>query len=115
MSAALQPLDARLCHIVVVRDPRGAAWYDQAAEVAHLRRWWPYRRLDNVLFVHLADLQRDPQTEVAVVAEYLGLVPQPDCAVFAAGPQHKAVPAAAVRRLPPDCAAYAEQGRRALW
>ena len=42
----------------------------------NLRSWWAIRDLDNVLFVHFADLKRDMSGEMKRIAAFLDLDPQ---------------------------------------
>ena len=42
----------------------------------NLRSWWAIRDLDNVLFVHYADLKRDMSGEMKRIAAFLDLDPQ---------------------------------------
>ena len=37
-----------------------------------LAAWWPLRREPNVMFVHYADLKREPEASIRRVAEFLG-------------------------------------------
>ena len=37
----------------------------------HTQSWWNYRHLDNILFVHFADLLRDVRGEMARIAKFL--------------------------------------------
>lgn len=37
----------------------------------HIRTWWDYRRLPNILFVHFADLLENPTTEIRRIAGFL--------------------------------------------
>jgi aryl sulfotransferase len=39
----------------------------------YYQQWWEYRRLDNILFVHFADLKQDLTGEIRRVAAFLGV------------------------------------------
>ncbi len=39
----------------------------------HARTWFDYRHLDNILFVHFADLLDDPRSEIARIAGFLDI------------------------------------------
>jgi aryl sulfotransferase len=39
----------------------------------HAQTWWDYRHLENLLFVHFADLLADPDREMRRVAGFLGI------------------------------------------
>ena len=39
----------------------------------HARTWFEHRQLDNLLFVHFADLLADPRGEIARMAAFLGI------------------------------------------
>ena len=39
----------------------------------HIQSWWDHRTLDNVHFVHFADILADPRAEIARLAAYLDL------------------------------------------
>jgi len=39
----------------------------------HAATWWPFRQLQNVLFVHYADLQADTEREARRIAAFLGI------------------------------------------
>jgi hypothetical protein len=39
---------------------------------AFIAAWWPLRHEPNVLFVHYADLKREPESSVRTIAEFLG-------------------------------------------
>jgi aryl sulfotransferase len=39
----------------------------------HLRAWWPYRHLPNVLFVHFSDLLDDLDGQMRAIARYLDI------------------------------------------
>jgi aryl sulfotransferase len=39
----------------------------------HAQTWWNYRHLDNILFVHYADMLADPGCEIAAMAHFLGI------------------------------------------
>lgn len=45
--------------------------YPYWGNLHHTRSWWPYRDLDNILFVHFNDLLADPQGEIGRVARFL--------------------------------------------
>ena len=44
----------------------------------HAQTWWDYRHLDNLLFVHFADLLVEPAIEIQRVADFLGITVAPD-------------------------------------
>jgi aryl sulfotransferase len=39
----------------------------------HAQTWWDYRHLDNLLFVHFADLLAQPAVEIQRIADFLGI------------------------------------------
>lgn len=39
----------------------------------HFASWWPYRDLDNVLFVHYNDLLSNPQSQISTIAKFLNI------------------------------------------
>lgn len=43
----------------------------------HARTWFEHRHLDNLLFVHFADLLADPHGEIARIARFLGIPLEP--------------------------------------
>lgn len=45
--------------------------YPYWGNLHHTRSWWPYRDLDNILFVHFNDLLADPRGEIGRVARFL--------------------------------------------
>jgi len=47
--------------------------YPYWSTLHHLRTWWEYRHLHNILFVHFNDLLADLPREIARVASFLGL------------------------------------------
>lgn len=46
----------------------------------HIKTWWEYCSLPNILFVHYADLLADPGGEIQRIADFLG-VPLPTTAL----------------------------------
>lgn len=44
----------------------------------NVRSWWAIRALPNVHFIHFADLKRDMAGEIARIAAFLGIEPNPD-------------------------------------
>jgi len=44
----------------------------------HVASWWAYRHLENILFVHYADLLREPEAEIARIAAFLDIEVSPD-------------------------------------
>jgi hypothetical protein len=108
----------------------------------HTQSWWTMRRRPNVLIVHLADLINDTTTEIAAVAEHLEITIGPVATRIIASettraahhrPRHENPlctggwrtrfdhddllrhEAAKKQTLGPDCAAYLDHGRHALW
>lgn len=53
-------------------ESEGAPWW---GNLQHTASYWPYRDLENVLFVHYADLKADLAGEVRRIAAFLGLSP----------------------------------------
>lgn len=58
----------------------GRGWFPWESEgypfwgnLHHTATWWNYRRLDNILFVHFADLKRDIKGQVRRIAEFLDM------------------------------------------
>lgn len=56
------------------------SWYDWEndgypywSHFHHLQTWWDYRHLDNIHFVHFADLKADPEKAIRAVAAYLDI------------------------------------------
>ncbi len=56
------------------------SWYDWESDgypywshFHHLQSWWDYKHLDNIHFVHFADLLSDPETQIRKVAAFLGI------------------------------------------
>ncbi len=56
------------------------SWYDWETDgfpywshLHHVQSWWDYRHLDNIHFVHFADLLADPEKSVRAVAAYLNI------------------------------------------
>jgi len=54
------------------------SWYDWESSgfpywshLRHMQSWWDYRHLENILFVHFADLLADPEGQVRRVAKHL--------------------------------------------
>ncbi len=47
--------------------------YPHSGNMSHTQSWWNFRHLPNILFVHFADLLRDPNAEIAEVARFLGI------------------------------------------
>jgi aryl sulfotransferase len=108
----------------------------------HVSNWWQHRRLQNVHFVHASDLLNDSVTEIAALAEHIGLGLHLSQAraiatetAFSANCRHahgepgradrwkgalseeelQRYEAAKQRTLDPACASYLERGRCALW
>ncbi|NJM84600.1 MAG: sulfotransferase domain-containing protein [Tabrizicola sp.] len=124
-------------YIVVVEGPRhGRNGPHRVAGHApgddHILSWWQHRRRENVLFIHMHDLTDDPATEIAVIAEHIGVTATlsacasiararvPDRPGQSRRPRLPVTarfwpPFGAAGALPPDCAVYADLGRRALW
>lgn len=44
----------------------------------HMQSWWDYRHLENIQFVHFADLLSDPEKEVRRVAAHIGVTVNED-------------------------------------
>ncbi|HZS90013.1 MAG TPA: sulfotransferase domain-containing protein [Chloroflexota bacterium] len=62
------------------RDWITRGWFDWESEgypywgnLHHTKTWWPYRTLDNVLFVHFNDLLVDLEGEIGRIARFLGI------------------------------------------
>jgi aryl sulfotransferase len=53
-------------------EPEGWPYWSSAH---HARTWFDYRHLDNILFVHFADLLADPTTEIARIGRFIGVEP----------------------------------------
>jgi len=51
-------------------ESEGFPWW---ANLGHTASYWPYRDLENVLFVHYADLKADLPGEVQRIAAFLGI------------------------------------------
>ncbi len=57
------------------------SWYDEWendgypywSHFHHLQTWWDYRHLDNIHFVHFADLKSDPEKAIRGVAAFLDI------------------------------------------
>lgn len=47
--------------------------YPYWGNMHHLQTWWDYRRLDNILLVHFADLLAEPFQEIRRIAGYLDI------------------------------------------
>lgn len=47
--------------------------YPHSGNMSHTQSWWNFRHLPNVLFVHYADMLRDPGAEIGEVARFLGI------------------------------------------
>lgn len=43
------------------------------SHLSHIQSWWDYRHLDNILFVHFADLLRDLDGEMRKISAYLDI------------------------------------------
>ena len=59
----------------------GRGWFPWESEgypfwgnMHHTKTWWPYRNLDNILFVHFNDLLADLPAEIGRVANFLSIV-----------------------------------------
>jgi aryl sulfotransferase len=50
-----------------------AEWQEDCNPIRHLASWWPRRHLDNVIFLHYADLKADTEGELRRLAEFLEL------------------------------------------
>ena len=55
-------------------------WFDWEREgypfwsnLGHMQRWWDFRDLPNILFVHFNDLLADPEGEIKRVADFLDI------------------------------------------
>ena len=53
-------------------EPEGWPYWSSAH---HARTWFDYRHLDNILFIHFADLLADPSTEIARIGRFIGVEP----------------------------------------
>ncbi len=51
-------------------EEEGYPWW---GNMHHVQSWWAYRHLDNILFVHFADLLDDLAGEVRRIAAFLGI------------------------------------------
>jgi len=53
------------------------AWEEEGypfwGNMHHAQSWWEYRHVDNLLFVHYADLLAQPQVEIGRIAYFLGI------------------------------------------
>jgi aryl sulfotransferase len=56
------------------------SWYDWEADgfpywshFSHVQSWWDYRHLDNIHFVHFADLLADPEKAIRAIAGFLNI------------------------------------------
>ncbi len=155
------PFRADLSYIVVIHDPRDSfmSLRDREASLVggpstafddwlaadpfiHIASWWQHRRLANIHFVHACDLLGDAVTEIAALAEHIGMgLRLSQARAIAAettfstqrrhGPEASGRPgrwkgrlteeelqdyeAAKRRMLVSACASFVERGRRALW
>jgi aryl sulfotransferase len=155
------PFREDLSYVVVVHDPRDVfmSLCDREADLPddartsfddwlatdpfhHIASWWDHRRLENIHFVHACDLLGDAVTEIAALAEHIGLGLRLSQAraiaaetTFSAnrrrGPgesgragrwkgalteeELQCFEAAKWHTLVPACASFLERGRRALW
>ena len=48
-------------------------WREDCNPIRHLASWWPRRHLDNVIFLHYADLTADTEGELRRLAAFLDL------------------------------------------
>jgi aryl sulfotransferase len=78
--------------------------YPYWGNLHHTKTWWPYRRLDNILFVHFNDLLRDLPGEIRRITRFLDI----ECADQALADVAQAVTFATMKRnadqLLPDAA-----------
>jgi aryl sulfotransferase len=56
-------------------EPEGYPYFSASH---HAQTWWDFRHLDNILFVHFADLLRAPSDEIQRIAEFLGTAVTPE-------------------------------------
>ena len=54
--------------------------YPYWGNMHHIKTWWEYRLLPNILFVHYADLLADPGGEIQRIADFL-TIPLPTAAL----------------------------------
>ena len=58
----------------------GRGWFEWEQEgypfwgnMHHIQSWWNYRHLDNLLFLHYADMLADPEDEIQRIADFLAI------------------------------------------
>ena len=96
----------------------GRGWFPWESEgwphsgnLYHTASWWRFRDLENILFVHFADLLADLPTEVERVAAHLGIALDEARRDSIAA----AVSFDAIRRDPAAAAPMAEENARFVW
>jgi aryl sulfotransferase len=47
--------------------------YPHSGNLHHTKTWWEYRDLDNILFVHFNDLLANLESEIGIIARFLGI------------------------------------------
>jgi len=58
-----------------------SSWYDWESDgypywshLHHAKTWWDYRHLENIHFVHFADLLADPESAIRKIAAFLNII-----------------------------------------
>jgi aryl sulfotransferase len=85
--------------------------WPHSGNLYHTATWWRFRRLENILFVHFADLLADLPGEIARVAAHLGI----EITEARRDAVARAVTFDALRRDVSDAAPMPEERARSIW